>query len=287
MTIAPDTTIGAVRLRVADIEGMHGFYEDAVGLRTLGRSDEVVALGADGGPRLVELEGRPDAPLRPHRSTGLFHFALLVPSRIELARALRRLAAARWPLSGASDHLVSEAIYLRDPEGNGIEIYRDRARDEWPSEQGMLRMDTLPLDIDGVMAEAPDDGGPNGEAPSGTTVGHVHLQVSDLAAAERFYGGALGFDVTVRGYPGALFLSAGGYHHHVGVNTWSTAGAPPPPPGARGLSRFEVVLPGLAELDREAERLEAAGIEIRRDDSGLQVTDPSGIPILLRTEAAG
>lgn len=281
MTIAPDTTIGAVRLRVAELEEMEAFYENALGLRALERDGETVALRADGGPPLVELDGRADAPPRPHRSTGLFHFALLVPTRAELARALHRLAAEGWPLSGASDHLVSEAIYLRDPEGNGIEIYSDRSREEWPREGGSLRMDTLPLDLDGVLGEAPGEG-EGGAAPPGTSVGHVHLQVSDLAAAERFYGDVLGFDVTVRGYPGALFFSAGGYHHHVGVNTWSTAGGPPPPPGARGLSRFEIVLPGLAELDREAERLETAGTEIRRDGSGVHVADPSGNWILLR-----
>src|SRR5215218_1517896 len=264
---------------------MRPFYENVVGLRGSEHARDVVALGADGGPPLVELEERPDAPARPHRSTGLFHLALLVPTRAELARALRRLVDERWPLSGASDHLVSEAIYLRDPEGNGIEIYRDRPRDEWPYEGGSIRMDTLPLDLNAVLAELSGESGPRPGAPPGTRVGHVHLQVSELSAAERFYSDAMGFDVTVRGYPGALFLSAGGYHHHVGVNTWSSAGAPPPPPGARGLNRFEVVLPGPDELEHEAERLDAAGVESRRDEVGLQLTDPSGNGILLRTPA--
>jgi catechol 2,3-dioxygenase len=150
-----------------------------------------------------------------------------VPTRADLARTLRRVADSRWPLSGASDHLVSEALYLADPEGNGIELYRDRPRDEWPRSAGSIEMATLPLDLESLLGE------PGGERagtrmPAGTTLGHVHLQVADLGDAEAFWVDALGFDVTVRGYP-APFVSAGGYHHHVGLNTWAGVGAPSPP----------------------------------------------------------
>jgi catechol 2,3-dioxygenase len=248
--------IGAVRLRVADLEGVRGYYERAIGLRTLEREGDVVRLGADA--PLVELVGDPDAPPAPPHSTGLFHFAILVPSRPDLARAVRRVVGAGERFTGASDHFVSEALYLRDPEGNGIEIYRDRPREAWEHEpSGELRMGTVALDIDSVMAELPADG--DGGMADGTMMGHVHLQVSELVGTEAFYSGELGLDVTVRSYPGALFLSRGGYHHHVGANTWASAGGSAPPAGSRGLEWFELRHP-----DRE----------------GL-VTDPSGNRALL------
>ena len=242
-----ETRLGAIRLRVGDLERMQDFYETTIGLHTVGVEDGVTAMGANG-TRLVELVPDPGAPSRPSGSTGLFHLALLVPTRAGLARTLRRVVESGWRLSGASDHLVSEALYLSDPEGNGIELYRDRPREEWSVVDGSLQMDTLPLDLERLLAE------PGGEVadtktPAGTTLGHVHLQVADLGAAEAFWVDALGLDVTVRGYPGALFTSAGGYHHHVGLNTWAGAGAPSPPPGARGLVRFEVVLPDAAAVD--------------------------------------
>ena len=218
----PATTLGAVRLRVADLAGARSFYERALGLEA--RADgEVVALGVPGGPALVELREQADAAPRRPGASGLFHLALLLPSRAELARALWRLARERVPLTGASDHLVSEALYLADPEGNGIELYRDRPREEWERDGGELRMATLPLDLDPLLAEAPAE--PEAAIAPGTRLGHVHLQVADLRAAEAFYGGALGFEAMVRGSPGALFLAAGGYHHHVGLNTWASRSA--------------------------------------------------------------
>jgi catechol 2,3-dioxygenase len=278
-TIDPRTSIGAVRLGVSDIEGVAGFYRDAIGLQPLDSADGLVRLGAGDGP-VIELSDEPDAPPRPAGTSGLFHLAILVPSRIELARALHRVAAAGARLSGASDHLVSEALYLSDPDGNGIEIYRDRPREEWPRRDGQIQMDTLPLDLDGVLGElrAEQDGGP---AAEGTRVGHVHLNVGDLAAAEQFYSGTLGFEVTVRGYPGALFVSAGGYHHHVGLNTWAGQGAPPPPPGSRGLRWFEIRLPEPGELDELERRLDRAGVEHERDEHGIRTADPSGNSVLL------
>jgi catechol 2,3-dioxygenase len=244
-----------------------------------------VRLGADG-PPLVELVGEPDAPPRGQGTTGLFHLAVLVPSRADLARALRRIAGAGWPLSGASDHLVSEALYLRDPEGNGIEIYRDRPQEEWGYKDGQLEMDSLPLDLESVIAELGEETTDAGGAPPGTRIGHVHLQVADLGAAEAFYRDALGFDVTVRGYPGAVFLSAGGYHHHIGLNTWASEGGPRPPPGARGMRWFDVLLPGRDELDEAEEALEAAEVEAERTDEALVATDPSGNRVRLSTRNA-
>jgi catechol 2,3-dioxygenase len=282
-SIAADTRMGAVRLTVGDLDGTRDFYRDAIGLSELDRADGVVRLGANGEP-IVELAGDPDAPARPRGTSGLFHLAILVPSRADLARALQRVAEAGWRLSGASDHLVSEALYLSDPEGNGIEIYRDRARDEWPVRDGVLQMDTLPLDLDGVLGELRRDNADAG-MPAGTRIGHVHLNVGDLSAAEAFYSGALGFDVTVRGYPGALFVSAGGYHHHLGLNTWTGEGAPPPPAGSRGLRQFEIDLPGADQLAAEEDRLREAGFEPIREDDRVRVTDPSGNEVVLSDSA--
>jgi catechol 2,3-dioxygenase len=274
--------IGAVRLNVADLDGVREYYERTIGLRVLEQGDDVVSLGSDG-TALVELRARAGAPRRPPGTTGLFHLAILVPSRVELAQALRRVADSRRPLTGASDHLVSEAVYLRDPEGNGIEIYRDRPREEWPRADGVVQMDTLPLDIDGVFGELDTAEPPHAEAPPATRIGHVHLQVSDLGSAEAFYVGALGFDVMVRSYPGALFVSHAGYHHHIGLNTWAGEGAPAPPPGALGLDEFEIVVDGESELDALAGRLDAAGVAVERRPDGLRTADPSGNGVLLRT----
>ncbi len=282
LAIDPSTEMGPVALTVADASAASAFYEEAIGLRPLPGAEDRVRLGA-GGTTVVELIGDPRAPRRPPATTGLFHLAVLVPSRLELARVLRRVANAGWRFSGASDHLVSEALYLQDPEGNGIEIYRDRPRDEWPLADGELRMDTIPLDLQGLLLELPDSGEEaGGPIAAGTRIGHVHLNVGDLAASEEFYVGTLGFEVTVRGYPQALFVSAGGYHHHIGLNTWAGEGAAPPPLGARGLRWFEILLPtqeALAEVER---RVAEAGIEATRGEGELRLSDPSGNGVLLR-----
>jgi catechol 2,3-dioxygenase len=282
LKIDPATEMGGVAVTVADATATSRFYEQAIGLRPLPGAEDRLRLGA-AQTSVVQLVGDPDAPQRPPGTTGLFHLAILVPSRLDLARALRRVANAGWRFTGASDHLVSEALYLQDPEVNGIEIYRDRPRDEWPIQDGELRMDTIPLDLQSLLLELPD-GGEEADGPiaAGTRIGHVHLNVADLAAAEEFYVGTLGFEVTVRGYPQALFVSAGGYHHHIGLNTWAGEGAPPPPPGARGLRRFEIVLPTREALREVEERIAAAGVDLTRDHDGLRLADPSGNGLLLR-----
>jgi catechol 2,3-dioxygenase len=277
--LPPATTLGVVRLIAGDAAALGSFYERAIGLRPVEGRGEGLALGVDGRP-LVELVERPDAPRRPPGTTGLFHLAILVPSRPDLASALRRALEAGTRFTGASDHLVSEALYLRDPEGNGIEIYRDRSREEWNWAGGEVHMDTLPLDLEAVMATLPGDP-PPAVMPPQTRIGHVHLNVSELEGTEDFYSPGLGFDVTVRGYPGALFVSSGGYHHHLGLNTWEGPGAPPPPAGARGLDRFEVVLPARADVDQARERLERAGAEPVVTDEGFVVADPSGNRLLV------
>jgi catechol 2,3-dioxygenase len=282
LAIHSDTSMGAVHLTVSDIARSREFYERAIGLRPSELEEGGVGLGAEGAPPLVELRGDPSAAPLDRRAPGLFHLAILLPTRVDLAIALARLADTRVALDGASDHLVSEALYLSDPDGNGIEIYCDRPREDWPVRDGELQMATLPLDLDSVLSELGDRSEVPLRVPADTRIGHVHLQVSDVEEAERFYSGLLGFDVTVRGYPGALFVSAGGYHHHLGLNTWHSAGSPPAAPGAIGLRSLEVVLPTGEELDRVLERVRAAGIEMADVPSGSLVRDPFGNGILLR-----
>lgn len=239
MPLPADAHIGLVSLTVSDLDRSVSFYRDVLGFQEASRQDSTSFLVADAGSTLIELHERRDAVQKPRRSTGLFHFAILVPSRAALGRSLRRLADQQWPLSGVADHLVSEALYLNDPDGLGIEIYRDRPRDTWRSANGELAMATDPLDVQSVANE------PGADAPwhgleTGTVIGHVHLHVSRLEEGEAFYCGEVGFEPVVRGYPGALFVSAGGYHHHVGMNTWVGVGAPPPPENAVGLQFFTV-----------------------------------------------
>ncbi len=281
MAIDPRTNIGTVHLTVSDLDRSRAFYEQVIGMTGADRDDGTVALAADDGSPLVELRGDPGAPPLQRRATGLYHLAILLPTRPDLAIALRHLAETRWPLDGASDHLVSEALYLSDPDGNGIEIYRDRPREQWPQKDGKLEMATLPLDLRGVLTELPDGADTAERLPAGTRMGHVHLQVADLAETESFYAGVLGFDVMVRGYPGALFVSAGGYHHHIGLNTWHSAGASPPPDGTVGLRSFEVTLPDEEALAAVLERVRSAAIEPQQLNGSWLVRDPSGINVVL------
>jgi catechol 2,3-dioxygenase len=285
--LAAETTVGAVALTVSDIARARTFYEEVLGLEGVSQGDADVALGAPGGPALVRLHGDPSAPALNPRATGLFHLAVLLPTRLDLAHALGRLAQSRHPLSGASDHLVSEAVYLNDPDGNGIELYRDRPREQWRREaDGSIAMATLPLDLRGVLEELGDDDEPRPRVPDATRMGHVHLQVADIAASEGFYHGVLGFDVTVRAYPGALFVSAGGYHHHLGLNTWNSRGAGAPPAGSVGLSAYEVVVPDAAELRRILQRVAEAGLVTESaamaGPGAAQLRDPSGNMVVLR-----
>jgi catechol 2,3-dioxygenase len=270
-----------VELTVRDLGRSLGFYERVLGLETLEREDGRAALGAGEHP-LLRLVEDPEAPERPARTSGLFHFALLVPTRARLAAALRRLAEGNWPLTGASDHLVSEALYLNDTDGIGIEIYRDRPRGEWSWDGDQVAMATLPLDLHSIASE-PADGESPGRAGAGARIGHVHLNVADLGDAEGFYCEELGFEATARNYPGALFVAAGGYHHHVGLNIWNGQGAPPSPEGAVGLRHFEVVLPGATELEAAATALHDAGAEAEETAAGVLARDPAGNRVLLRT----
>lgn len=263
--IAAATSVGSVSLTVCSLDRMVEFYTRRLGLSLLSQVGEVVRLGT-GGAELLVLHGDPMARRVP-RTAGLFHFALLVPSRPALGATLKHLVETNTPLQGAADHLVSEALYLADPEGNGIEIYRDRDRARWPFDGTQILMATDPLDAAGLLADA----GPwTGSLPEATRMGHIHLHVSRIPEAEAFYHGVLGFDVTARYGDTATFLSAGGYHHHLAVNTWSGVGAQPNPEGALGLREFTLVVPDEAELHRIAA---APG---RDGGGGLLLRDPSG-----------
>ena len=285
-SIAAETAIGQVQLTVSDLGRSLAFYERVLGLSSAEQPDGSVLLGGAAGlPPLLSLVGDGSAPPRDPRQTGLFHLAVLVPTRRDLAVALVRLAQGGWQLDGASDHLVSEALYLSDPDGNGIEIYRDRARTEWPhDDSGRLQMATLPLDLDDLVAQlqdAPVDPARDALMAEGTRIGHVHLQVAELSETERFYAGVLGFDVMVRGYPGALFVAAGGYHHHIGLNTWNSRGGSTPPPGGVGLRAYELKLGSPPALADALARVEAAGIRTEPRDGATLVRDPSGNGVLL------
>ncbi len=280
--IAADTSLGAVGLTVSDLARSRAFYETALGLSVREADDGALAFAVPGGADLVRLYGDPSARALDRRATGLYHQAILFPTRLDLAHALARLAEVHWSLDGVADHLVSEALYLSDPDGNGIELYRDRPRGEWTYADGQLQMATLPLDLRALADELATADGPQSTAPAGTVMGHVHLQVASIPDAEAFYHGVLGFDVTTRCYPGALFVSAGGYHHHLGLNTWHSAGGRPGAPGSVGLRSYEVVLPHRVELGRVLDRLGDAGLSPHSESAGsAEVRDPSGNLVVL------
>jgi len=248
--------IGKVALTVNDLNKVSEYYERVVGLQLIARDGESARLGS-GGATLLELREDKAARRASAREAGLFHTAFLLPSRADLGAWLKRAVETQIRLQGAADHLVSEAIYLADPEGNGIEIYRDRPRDEWTVANGMVEMTTDPLDAEGIMAAA---GAKTWDSvPDGTVVGHVHLQAGALAPAEAFYHGVLGFPVTCR-FPGAVFYGDGGYHHHLATNIWNSRNAAVRTYPATGLASVEIIAPGAA---------------------GRTLTDPWGTEILL------
>jgi catechol 2,3-dioxygenase len=270
-----------VTLTVADLGRSVDYYENAIGLGVNARENGHARMGVPGRD-LVVLDEQPGA--RPGRgtNTGLFHLALLLPERRDLAAWLARAAGSGVRLTGASDHFVSEALYLRDADGHGIEIYRDRPRDTWTrARDGSLNMGTEALDLHDLMT-ANDSSQPFERMPGGTVMGHVHLQVAHLPEAREFYAALLGFDVMVE-IPGqASFLSTGGYHHHLGMNTWAGVGAPPAPPDQARLRRAALEVDGDDELDRIEARLSDAGAEPVRDGARVLVEDPSRNPLELR-----
>jgi catechol 2,3-dioxygenase len=281
--ISPATRLGPVHLAVTDLERSSGFYGDAIGLREQGRKNGTAALGA-GGEDLLVLHQEPGASRAGGGGAGLYHFALLHPSRRELARAARRLAATSTPIQGASDHEFSEAIYLPDPDGNGIELYADRPREQWPEPlEALPPGGPRPLDLQGLLELTRDDE-PAAQADPGLMVGHIHLHVGALEDALGFYRDVIGFDPMIM-TPSAAFVSAGGYHHHLGLNTWRGEGVGPAPLDAVGLRRWTIVVPDEREVARVRRRVEEAGLEHEERGGGFLVRDPWGIPLVVAAEA--
>lgn len=278
----PDAThVGRVRLQVSDLSRSVGYYEKVLGLKVANRSEGTASLAAADDRVLVELVELPGARPVPNRGLrGLYHFAVLLPDRPALGRLLSHLASL-GERAGMSDHLVSEAIYLSDPDGLGIEVYVDRPRETWRIAQGQIAMATQPLDAGSVIAAA--NGEPWMGAPAGTVMGHVHFYVGDITEAERFYHVGLGLDKIVWNYPGALFMSAGGYHHHVGTNTWA-AGAPAATDKDAKLLDWELVLPDPASVDAAAASVEAAGFPVERAGDAVFASDQQGIRVRLSAE---
>lgn len=277
--------IGAVALAVSDVERAARFYTHNLGLKeiTAASADGWRSLGA-GEHALVRLTTAAGAPLNP-RLPGLFHMAIRVPGRFELARTLYQLADSGYNLQGASDHGVSEALYLADPLGNGIELYRDLPQSEWTrDEQGNIDMVTRALNLDRLLFELKGKLEPWQGIDPRTVMGHVHLQVNEIATAEHFYTQIIGLELQQRYGRQASFLSAGGYHHHVGINTWNSNGAPPMPEDAAGLRYFELLLPDASALVDVTERIDEVGLPLTKQDGGFLVKDPSGNGVLLKAE---
>ncbi len=279
--IDPATAIGLVSLTVADLARSVAFYVDAIGLVLLDQEHATATLGVVEKPLLLltERTGARPWPREQRSYTGLYHFAILVPTRADLGRFVRHWLTLGLPL-GQGDHLVSEALYLSDPDENGIEVYWDRPRNTWQWEGGKVQMGSGPVDIPGLLMEADRDGRAWQGLPAGTRVGHIHLQIGQIAAGKFFYHDVLGFDI-VSAMPSALFVSAGGYHHHIGMNTWHSQDAPPAPANTVGLRFFTVALPNEDALHTVVARIEAAGIAYTRERDGIGIRDPWGNALLL------
>jgi len=281
-----ETRISQVHLRTGNLERALGFYTRVLGLRVVERLGPEASLSATGRhPAMIALTEDPRATPRPRQATGLYHLAIRYPARRHLAEALERLLQHGYPIQGASEHLVSEAIYLSDLDDNGIELYVDRPRSRWVWHDGQIEMATEPLDLDKLLAVNQDQSPVPPNVPAETDLGHIHLHVADLAAAERFYHEFLGLAVTQRSYPGALFFSARGYHHHVAVNTW--AGQLSAPPSSSGLISYRLEVPVAEILYCLQHRAPLAGYEARTfaGENGsevLQIRDPNGTWLELR-----
>ena len=277
--IAPQTTVGAVHLTVSDLTRSLDYYRGALGLGVLGEGSGRASLGANGRELLVLVEEPGARPAAGY--TGLYHFALRVPERAELAAWLAHAARYRVPLVGLSDHFVSEALYLSDPDGHGIEIYWDRPREIWEGKVGTT-LTTMPLDVDDLLGVLDDPKTePFDGLPEATVMGHVHLKVSNIPETIEFYRDVLGFDLTAQLGDQAAFLSAGGYHHHIGANTWESAGAQSPPSGTAALRHATVVLPDDGARAEVVSHIEAVGRAVEERDGGPLVRDPSGNALVL------
>ncbi len=280
--IDPATRIGLVSLSVGNLERSLSYYQQNIGLVLLGHAGDTATLGVGSTPLLRLREVRGARIVR--RATGLYHFAVRVPSRLDLARVIWHFAQTETPLDGAADHLVSEALYLSDPDGHGIEIYHDRPRSAWYDPNGSFQMGTIPLDFKGIVRELEDDVQAWAGLPVGTDMGHIHLQVANITSGNTFYVDILGFE-QMAALPSASFVGAGGYHHHIGMNTWAGAGVPAPPEGAARLLSYELILPTRPALQAVVERLRTAEFPLEEYGNGWAVRDPSHNLVLLHAES--
>lgn len=280
VSIDQRTRIGEVSLTVADLDRSIQFYTGPLGFTVIEKSDSGATLGVGSTPLLFLTELAGAAPW-PGYATGLYHFAILLPERVDLGRWLKNWLAHGNRLPGQGDHLVSEALYLSDPDGNGIEVYRDRPRSEWTWQGDQVVMDSLPVDISGLLDLADAESGPYTGFPEGTTVGHVHLQVSDIPKAKTFYVDVLGFDLVAE-MPSALFVSAGGYHHHLGMNVWHSRGMGAAKPGHAGLRHYTIVLADDSARQAVLERVSNAGGSIEWEGADAIIQDPWGTTARLR-----
>jgi catechol 2,3-dioxygenase len=271
--------IGMVTLRVRNLDLVADYYRDAIGLTVMARTAMGALLGS-GGVRLLNLQRRESAPREARNAAGLYHTAFLMPTRKDLARWLVHAAKNKIPLSGFADHLVSESVYLDDPEGNGIEVYADRAPETWKWDAGSVAMATDQLDIDGLLALTDTRTTNYPKAPDDLRIGHMHLRVGDLEQADRFYSATLGFDPT-RKRSGAAFLSSGRYHHHLGLNVWQSSGAGPRDDTATGLAWFSLEIAAPEILQSQEQRLRQAGAPAATIENGIETADPWGTKLRL------
>lgn len=271
--------IGAIGLVARDLNGLTEFYRALLGLTVLEHNERTARLGV-AGTTLIELEHRPDAKPDDPREAGLYHTAFLMPTRHDHARWITHIARNRVPITGASDHGVSEAFYLDDPEGNGIEVYNDRARERWEWENDLVVMQTKQLDIEAILAEIDPATATYASAPEGLRIGHVHLRVGSVEQAERFYRGVVGLDLTRR-RGGATFMSSGGYHHHVGANVWHSDGAQKRDEARAGLAWFSVEANNGAAYDGLKSRLMSADAPVKTISEGIETADPWGTKVRL------
>lgn len=271
---------GAAALRVRNLPAMVAFYRDALGLRVLQENDVEAVLGVEG-VALLHLRSRPEARFERPTEAGLFHIAFLMPTRADLARWLVHAVFTRLPLTGFADHSVSEAVYLNDPEGNGLEIYSDRPRENWFWSNGVVTMGTHPLDVDSIVAMTTTERDTYEEAPDRLRIGHMHLRVGDVAAGRAYYQNLLGLDSTRGENPNSAFLSSGGYHHHVAMNTWNSAGAGARDAGATGLDWFSLGVEDAGLLEGQIARLRADGQPLAEIGGGVETADPWGTTLRL------
>lgn len=271
--LPPNTKIARASLTVTDITRALAFYTNTLGFHAHTRDTGQIALASSSnGQTLIQLVEQKDAQSKPRNTTGLFHIAIRVPSRTALSQVVRRLHEQQWPLLGASDHGVSEALYLNDPDGNGLEIYTDLPKAQWPTQGEHLAMYSAPLNVQKLHQESA--GRTDTLLPANTDIGHIHLQVSSLESSKHFYCNILGFDIRQDNYQGALFVAANGYHHHLGLNTWAGEGIPSPPENTVGLKTFTISIPDQETHDKIVERLDNNTILFQQNQNELITQDP-------------